>query len=167
MIHTMQQARNANQRAGYHFFDASTMRFFGSRLPRKVYPVPNGALFVTSEQRPAGYGEDLAPRRYTVRFIHDIGLTHTIGEFQAFTTREGANRYARLLVAEWTASTYFGEYRNPRNGRTVPVAVIDEPAAGLVRCIRLGIGYSTFTGERANLDRVTRFIADDNDGEVK
>lgn len=56
--------------AGSHFFDASAMRFFNSRVLEGIYPVDGwetteGArfLFVTSER----YEDE--PRRYSVRML--------------------------------------------------------------------------------------------------
>ena len=102
-IHTITQAKNANARAGQHFFDAEAMRFFGSRLPRTVIPVADGALFVTSEQRPFMSGIDTAPnpRLYTVRHVSDRGTVSTLGEFQAFTTNDEAKKVAKVLASKW------------------------------------------------------------------
>lgn len=138
MIHTITQARNANERAGFHFFEPATVRFFGSRLPRTVIPVPNGALFVTSEQRSPGYGETAPPRLFTIRFVHDNGKVETVGAFQGWQTREGATRIARRMAAVWTADAFFATYTN-RNGGTFPVVVVNEfrhpngDATGIVR----------------------------------
>jgi hypothetical protein len=156
MIHTMAQARNANEQAGYHFFEPATVRFFGSRLPQTVIPVPNGALFVTSEQRPAGYGEPVQPRLFTIRFIHDNGRTETIGAFQGWQTREGATRIARRMAAAWTADAYFATYTN-RNGGTFPVVVIDEPTSGVVRFFdTCDKSVTVLDGGTVNLSNINR-----------
>lgn len=57
----MQDIKQANRDAGFHFFDRDTMRFFDSRILSQVYSGPGGVFFVTSERGPAG------PRGYTVR----------------------------------------------------------------------------------------------------
>lgn len=51
---------------GRHFFDASSKRFFASRMPHYGLEGPGGCFFVTSEQFVASDGTK-APRLYTVR----------------------------------------------------------------------------------------------------
>lgn len=76
-----------------HWFDASTLRFFSSRISQRVYPAPGGAYFVSSEASP---GEG---RRYSVRFADSSGDITTVGEFQEYTYRSTAHaaaaRFAR------------------------------------------------------------------------
>ena len=163
MIHTIQQAKNANERAGFHFFDAASMRFFGSRLPRKVYPVSNGALFVTSEQRPTSYSEETAPRLFTIRFAHDNGRVETVGEFQEWSSRTDADRFARNLAREWCDS-YLADYVNPKNGMVVPVAVLVNYSDGRVKLAAVSGTWRVFTGDAANLANIQRF--DGETGEV-
>jgi hypothetical protein len=57
----LSQIKDANAAAGYYFFEASTMRFFRSRVSETVYEGPGGVYFVTGEKVP------IRPRRYTVR----------------------------------------------------------------------------------------------------
>ena len=86
------------ERYSGHFFDADTMRLFGSRLHSRIYPVGNGAYFVTSELSHNG-----SDRRYTVRFatvkIDDGGKIafdiDIAGEFRQYATRSGAHAAAR------------------------------------------------------------------------
>lgn len=50
-----------------HFFDADTMRFFGSRLTKTIRVItPHSGFFITSEQDPFGVFRDGA-RTFTVR----------------------------------------------------------------------------------------------------
>ncbi|WP_437557330.1 DUF7447 family protein [Acidithiobacillus sulfuriphilus] len=92
MYFSIRSIKQANKEAGQHFFDASTMRFFNSRVCRKVI----GSYFVTSEQFDA-----TTPRRYTLRRVDDRGWIATIGEFQAFATSRAAyQEAARLWAAE-------------------------------------------------------------------
>ena len=100
MINTIAEAKEANANAGYRWFEASSMRFFSSRLPKSVLPVDNGALFVSSEKCDMPYHPS-EPRRYTIRFIHDSGKLETVGEFQQYATRGGANNRAHRLQLEW------------------------------------------------------------------
>lgn len=51
MFKTIEQIKKANQNSGMHWFDKSTMRFFGTRLHDRVY---GGRYFVMSEQPPHG-----------------------------------------------------------------------------------------------------------------
>lgn len=92
MIHTIEQAKRRNEAAGQFFFARSTMRFFGSRISERTYPLPYGMLFVTSE-----VNSDGVDRRYTVRYISDDGHTSTRGGHEGFRrwrTARQAHRYA-------------------------------------------------------------------------
>ena len=86
---------------GRHFFDASSMRFFRSRLPQFAYSGPGGIYFVTSEQFVSGSYRK--PRRYTVRKLtphsgEQRGSVDTIGEFNVLSRYE-ANKLAAQLAA--------------------------------------------------------------------
>ena len=89
MYPTIDSLVQANRAAGQHFFDASTMRFFNSRVCRKII----GNYFVTSERFDAS-----TPRRYTIRRINDDGHVETVGEFQKFATSREAYRAIRALA---------------------------------------------------------------------
>lgn len=85
----------AARNMGSHFFDADTMRFFGSRVGSNVY---GGRFFVTSEQR-----EHYTPRTYTVRVVTPSGRGRRFditdaGGFQAFDSSAAANRAAAQLA---------------------------------------------------------------------
>ncbi len=89
---TMRDGIAAHKDNGGHFFDPLTMRFFRSRVGRRIY---GGQYFVTSERD----GFSLNPRRYTVRkFTGPDGDVETVGEFQQYASRSGAiaaaKRYA-------------------------------------------------------------------------
>jgi hypothetical protein len=90
---TIADIRAANARAGHHFFEPATMRFFRSRIESTVY---GGRYFVTSEQFAMGAHKD--PRRFTVRMANDDGTIDTVGEFQAYSTLEVARATARELA---------------------------------------------------------------------
>jgi len=91
----------ANKRAGQHFFDSATMRFFRSRVGGALYA---GRFFITSERNDMGD----YPRLYTVRVAHDDGTIGEMGEFQQYASWSGATkaceRYARQLVGHVTVS---------------------------------------------------------------
>jgi hypothetical protein len=89
---TIQSIREANTRAGYHFFSPCTMRFFRSRLGRTVY---GGKYFVTSEQ----FDGD-SRRFYSIRQVDAKGSVSTVGEFQKYTSNRQAVDAIRELLRE-------------------------------------------------------------------
>ena len=80
-----------HQQTGSHWFDRSSMRFFGTRIHTKGILIA-GRYFVTSEQPPHG------PRGYTVREVSDDGDIRTIGELCGHASSHAASRVARLMV---------------------------------------------------------------------
>lgn len=75
-----------------HWFDPASMRFFNSRVCettiRQSPADPYLWYFVSSERCDWGDGH---PRRYSVRvFDTRTGSTDTVGEFQAYASRTGA-----------------------------------------------------------------------------
>ena len=98
-IWTMDEIKSVNAAAGYHYFDASTMRFFRSRVGDTVYQGHGGVYFVTSEQFVASDGTRF-PRKYTVRLFYPAsGLCGTAPgyEFNRLT-RADAHRAAKWLA---------------------------------------------------------------------
>ncbi len=86
----VEQIIEASQRAGSHYFDPSSMRFFKSRVLPSVFHGSGGVFFVTSERGPSEV------RRYTVRqFNPENADVKTVGEFNVLT-RERALRIARI-----------------------------------------------------------------------
>ena len=80
---------------GSHFFDADTMRFFGSRILDGV-TVHNGrAYFVTSERD--NYGNQ--PRRYSARYMTAGAHFFEVGTFQEYATAA----QARAAIREATS----------------------------------------------------------------
>lgn len=65
---------------GRHWFDAESIRFFRTRLPRWVYPAPSGVYFVSSEKC-SHFRRAYSVRRFTG------GRIETVGEFNSFPTR--------------------------------------------------------------------------------
>lgn len=88
--HTIAEIKRANHDTGQHFFESSTMRFFGSRIAPGVI---GGRFFITSEQR-----ERDCPRLYTVRVAHDDSSIDTVGEFQGYPTLRAARKAAYALT---------------------------------------------------------------------
>lgn len=92
-IYSVDDIRRAMDRAGSHWWDADTMRFFGTRAGSRLYTGPGGAYFVTSEQPPHG------PRAYTVRrFVAETCSIETVGDFGGYATRAAAHRAARTAA---------------------------------------------------------------------
>jgi hypothetical protein len=88
---TISGIKQANTARGHHFFDASSMRFFRSKIASKR--VFGGRYFITSEQ----FDWD-SPRLYTIREAKPDGRIETVQEFQKFATVEQAKRAAEKLV---------------------------------------------------------------------
>lgn len=92
--------------SGGHFFDADTMRAFGSRVLGSVFHAPDGLIyFVTSER-----GRFETKRLYTVRVYNPangkIGTPQEKG-FGLYASRTGAlanaKRFAMTSGDGWTA----------------------------------------------------------------
>lgn len=92
-LSTIEAIKKANQEAGYFYFSPDTMRFFKGRVMSEVFPLKDGALFVTSE-RAAG---DI--RRYTIRRAFDNGTIETLDGFQDYISRNGALKAAKKAAA--------------------------------------------------------------------
>jgi len=91
------EIQQANRRAGFHFFDADTMRFFKSKIAS--WEVWDGRYFITSEKFECG--EHSEPREYTIREAQDDGSVDTVGEFGQYGTLARAKAgIRRLLIQE-------------------------------------------------------------------
>jgi hypothetical protein len=86
---TMADVRQANKDAGYHWFDSSTLGFFGSVIGRTLY---GGRYFISSEQGPNGI------RAYTVREVEADGGIETVGDFQQYETAAQARAAIKQLL---------------------------------------------------------------------
>ena len=81
MLNTITAIKNRHQG---HWFEPGTLRFFNSKFPRRaVYPVPDGAFFISSEFSKGvyistGWIPD-GPVRWSVRFCsEDDGSISTV-----------------------------------------------------------------------------------------
>jgi len=96
---TMQEIREANRKAGFHWFDADTLRFFRSRIGERVYQGAGGIYFVSSEQFVGSDGRG-KPRAYTVRVFNpetgDVSTARGV-EFNTLT-RSQANTLAKKFA---------------------------------------------------------------------
>ena len=91
MFSSVRDVRRANQQAGFHFFDAGSLRFFNSKISRQLY---GGCYFITSER----YSDNTA-RLYTVRKATIDGQIDTVGEFQQYTSSRDARKAIKKLIA--------------------------------------------------------------------
>jgi hypothetical protein len=82
-MHTMKEAKAISKANGGHFFDASAMRFFNSKIESELI---DGKFFITSER----FDMD-CPKLFTIRQISETGqILDDLGEFQEFDTLHGA-----------------------------------------------------------------------------
>lgn len=90
----MAEVIRANSELGHHYFDKSTLNFFGSRIHGTLY---GGRFFVTSE-RDRVYTTEAAwsgERRFTVRMAQPDGSIITVGDFGQYATRAAAHAAAK------------------------------------------------------------------------
>jgi hypothetical protein len=92
---SIEEIREANVSLGQFFFSSETMRFFRSRLGKKVVA---GRFFITSERFMDSWGR-LGLRRYTLRVALDNGRCETVGGFQAYRSSREAYRAAERLAS--------------------------------------------------------------------
>ena len=96
---SIEAIKDANRRAGKHWFEPGTMRFFASRVGSTVYQGPGGVYFVSSERFIPSRG-DPTPRRYTLRrFDPATGGVETASPFNRWSRGRAihmAKAYARM-----------------------------------------------------------------------
>lgn len=94
---TICKIKEANARAGFHFFKPDAMRFFRSRVLDTVY---GGRYLITSERYVSGRMPN-EPRLFTVRQCDDKGNVTTVGVFQEHATKaQAVAAIKRLLKSE-------------------------------------------------------------------
>lgn len=99
---TIEEIKQNNARAGYHWFASDTMRFFSSRVLPKVYA---GRFFITSEDS----GIEGYPRSYSIRMARDSGEIATVGEFNTYPTKEAALSALKAALNGRSYVVYTGE----------------------------------------------------------
>jgi len=88
---TMVEAKTIYKKTGNHFFDRDTIEFWGSKIESELY---KNRCFITSENN-----FDSTARFYTVRrFGEDFKNIDTIGEFQAYKTKEEAQTAIKTVT---------------------------------------------------------------------
>jgi hypothetical protein len=95
MFKTISEIKDRNAEIGNHWFERGTMKFFRSRIAPGIYPLPDGALFITSEQF-----DENSPRKYTIRHAYENGHIDTVGKFQAYGFLEDARDAAKEMAQE-------------------------------------------------------------------
>jgi hypothetical protein len=88
---TIEDVKAANRAIGNHWFDRSTMSFFNCKIESGLIA---GRYFITSEKN-----ED-RPRLFSVRAAMPDGSIDTIGEFQAYISRDDARAAIKSLVSQ-------------------------------------------------------------------
>jgi hypothetical protein len=83
---TVRNIEDAMKIAGSHWWNADTMRFFGTKVHGDAFNGPNGVCFITSEQPPHG------PRGYAVRRYNPAAntISGTACEFKTLDTAKEA-----------------------------------------------------------------------------
>lgn len=89
MYETLQDIIDANESAGQCWFQPETMRWWGCEVDDVIYPVGDGAYFVSEDEDPHGI------RRRTVRFCDAYGHIQTVGDFHCWPTKMDAHREAQ------------------------------------------------------------------------
>lgn len=84
------EIRRRNKDAGQHWFDPDSVRFFRSRVGRRVY---GGKYFISSEQF-----DDSTPRRWTIRVADENGRIHEVGQFQEYDSYRAAERALQRIL---------------------------------------------------------------------
>ncbi len=90
---TISEIRQANAAAGFGFFSTGAMKFFRSRVDRRVYEGPGGVFFVTSEQ--LEFHDYSAPRLYTVHQARPDGGIDGASGFQQYSSLKETRKAAR------------------------------------------------------------------------
>ena len=103
MLHTISEIKAHAAAADNHFFSPTTMRVFNSRISKRVYPVKDGAFFVTSERD--WYTDNF--RKYSVRVAREYDGTSVRGNFDIWTIE---NDIVTLAQAHAAAQRYAAEY---------------------------------------------------------
>lgn len=112
--------KDANRRAGYHWFSAEAMRSFAC----KVYePVFHGRFFISSEQDKYRAGN---PREYSIRYCDNSGQIQTVGDFQQYSSKDKAERALRRFLSgaeEWPRDFRGDPPTFPANPETVKAEI--------------------------------------------
>lgn len=97
MYTDMRSIARAHKKSGRHFFDANTMRFWGSVIKDEVFVYGEKRYFITADDQ----FDPKRPKRYTVRSFDICDReVRTVFGFQQFETYEEAKEYLELHLKE-------------------------------------------------------------------
>lgn len=126
ILYSINDIQSAMLARGSHWWDHSTMKFFGCKVYPEVLNGPGGIYFVTAENQ---FDANL-PKRFTVRqFIPEDADIKTIGEMGQHATKREARKVAMGLASSDTAC---GDYpAKPRPVRPIkfahkPITIMDQ-----------------------------------------
>jgi hypothetical protein len=107
VLFSLEDVKAIDKNQNGHFFDASTLRWFKSRVSEMCYSDLQGKtlFFVTSERM-----DWVTPRFYTVRVakLDENGhmTMNTVSEFQEYTSWSGAHKRAKRERAKLLAESF-------------------------------------------------------------
>ncbi len=142
---SVQAIKAANKRAGGHFFDADTIRFWNSEIEPKVY---GGKYFVTSEQFSEGDA-----RRFSVREADATGKVRTVAH-NLLDRAEAVGRITDLLASHTPNVRRWPELME---GNDVMSGILDEAARSMDPTGR-GIVPQEVSGELSYTDDLIRVV---------
>jgi len=88
MYHNVHDIVRKNREIGLSFFSPDTMKFWSTRLSARIYTVPEGAFFVTSDVWGGG------DRLYSVRFARNSGEVVNMTRLPRMGSLRAAHRLA-------------------------------------------------------------------------
>ncbi len=96
---TITEIKQANKKAGFHWFDKDTMECWGTKIESQVYSGPGGVFFVTSGWD--GFrGKEQGKRAYSVRgFNPETSQIKTIGQLGQYTRDKAKDKAKELARA--------------------------------------------------------------------
>lgn len=144
---------------GSHWWDKSSMRYFGTRVGDQVYQGEGGVFFVTSEKSPYG------PRAYSVRqYKPETKEIDTVGGFNSLTRSQAHREAAKLAgpAAVVTKAAYTPKSEAEQLAHDISRGGGRASATSAAWLIRLATRYDKMMVDYCNGD----FEAYDQDGEL-
>ena len=99
----IEQIQRINAAKGFHWFEPDTLRFFRSRVAERGYTIDDVFVYFVSSEQFVTYHPRyrVDRRRYSVRVANMLtGDIDTVGEFQAYASRSGADKRAVACARE-------------------------------------------------------------------
>ena len=107
MYKTIQEIKDKNLEIDNHWFDASTMRFFDSKI---ITEVLKDRFFITQETGPAQFFISHRPNKETystLRMARDCGRIDTVGKFHSMDYEQCMDLLNSLPAHYYEAYMYF------------------------------------------------------------